>query len=212
MTLSISGAMESRPSALPACFAWTSIVVTMRARSATRSAWAAAGNKRAATRSARKTPKASVGQRRATMAWDAAVVRHPCRTSVRRAPRSSHLTRTLASSLPKMIVADRRLRQDHRHDRKSRIARLAEQGEIALVLLGVAETARADEDNGRLAGSNCLFQRANPAQTGWKVVAIEERLQTSGAQRRTDVLGMTPIRARIADEYVVKFRSHDQSP
>ena len=71
--------------------------------------------------------------------------------------------------------------QDHRHDREGRIAGLADQGEFAFVLLGVAEP-RADQHDHRLGGTDRLFQRRNPGQARCKIAAIKERGQALGTQ------------------------------
>jgi hypothetical protein len=52
------GCKKLSPNEVLARFAWAAIVVTMRARSAATSSWAAAADKRAAARSVRKTPRA----------------------------------------------------------------------------------------------------------------------------------------------------------
>ena len=79
----------------------------------------------------------------------------------------------------------RGLGQDHRHDREGRIAGLADKGEFAFVLLGVAEPARPDQHDRRLGRADGLFQRANPRQTRRKIAAIEER-SSGPCARRTE--------------------------
>src|SRR5262249_40015959 len=59
----------------------------------------------------------------------------------------------------------RSLGQDDWHNREGWIARLTDQGKVALVLLGVAEPTRPDQHDHGLGGADDLFQRANPRQT-----------------------------------------------
>ena len=100
----------------------------------------------------------------------------------------------------------RGLGQDHRHDREGRIAGLADKGEFAFVLLGVAEPARSDQHDRRLGCADGLFQRANPRQTRRKIAAIKEGLQALVTQDRIDLRRVARVRARVADEHVVGYR------
>jgi hypothetical protein len=64
--------------------------------------------------------------------------------------------------------------QDHGHDGEGRIARLADQGEVAFVLLGVAEPARPDQHDRSLGCPDGLLQSLQPGQTRRKAAPIKE--------------------------------------
>ena len=93
--------------------------------------------------------------------------------------------------------------QDHRHDWEGRIARLTHKGEFTFVLLGVAEPTRPDQHDHGLGCADGLFQRANPRQTRRQITAVKEGLQALVTQDRIDICRVAPVRAGVADKYVV---------
>ena len=65
-------------------------------------------------------------------------------------------------------------RHQHRDDREGGLAGLADQRELALILLGIAEPMRADQDGDGLGAADRVFKRRNPAQARTKRAAVEK--------------------------------------
>ncbi len=99
----------------------------------------------------------------------------------------------------------RRIAAGHRdrNHRECGVAGLPDQRELALILLGVAEPMRADQDGAGLGSSDRVLERRHPPQARAKLSAVEEGAEALGAEPSVQLRGGGAVAAGVAQENIV---------
>ena len=94
-------------------------------------------------------------------------------------------------------------RHQHRDDREGRLAGLADQRELALILLGIAEPMRADQDGDGLGAADRVFERRNPAQARTKRAAVEKGAEALLVEPAVQLRCGGAVAAGVAEKNIV---------
>jgi hypothetical protein len=92
--------------------------------------------------------------------------------------------------------------QQHRDDRKARLARLPVQRQIPLPLLPRPEAIGTDEDGNRIARRQSVFERLRPRLSGREIPAIEKDAEAAFREIASYPFHCCVVAPRIAEEDV----------
>src|SRR5208337_2878305 len=92
--------------------------------------------------------------------------------------------------------------QDRDH-REGGLAGLADERELPLILLDVADPVRPDENRSGARAADRLFERRDPAQAGAERAAVEEGAQALLTEPAVQLHGDVAVAVGIADEDVI---------
>ena len=99
-------------------------------------------------------------------------------------------------------------RDEHRNHRERGLVGLTNQGELALILLGVADPMLAKENGDGAGAVDGLFERRDPRKPWAEFAAVKEGGEALAAKPSIQFRRGGGIAAGVADKYVVVAASH----